>query len=92
MRVHFAAEHALELELAHASFELAGVAFDVARRRLVVLDLGQLEQLRRIADSITGAIEFAELGDQPRALAPEFLGALGRAPDGGVLQLAADLF
>jgi hypothetical protein len=90
--VHLAAKHALELELAHPGFELAGVAFNVARRRLIVLALGQFEQLRRVADCIAGAIEFGELADQPRALAPEFLGALRRAPDGGIFQLAADLF
>jgi hypothetical protein len=48
--------------------------------------------LRRIAHGIAGAIEFAELGDQPRALTPQLLGAFRRAPDGGILQLAADLF
>jgi hypothetical protein len=48
--------------------------------------------LRRIAHGIAGAIDFAKLGDQPRALAPQLLGAFGRAPDGGILQLAADLF
>jgi hypothetical protein len=90
--VHLAAEHALELEPAHAGFELAGVALDIARRRLIVLALGQIEQLRRVADRIAGAIEFGELGDQARAFAPEFLGALRRAPDGGILQLAADFF
>jgi hypothetical protein len=92
VRIHLAAEHALELELAHAGFELPGVAFDVARRGLIVLDLGQLEQLRCIADRRAGAIEFAKFADQARTLAPEFLGTLGGAPDGGVLQLAADLF
>jgi hypothetical protein len=90
--VHLAAKHALELELAHSGFELAGIAFDVARRRLIVLALCQLEQLRRVADGVAGAIEFGKLADQPRALAPEFLGAFGRAPDAGILQLAADLF
>jgi hypothetical protein len=90
--VHLAAKHALELELAHAGFELAGVAFDIARRRFIVLALGQIEQLRRVTDRIAGAIEFGELGEQTCALAPEFLGALGRAPDGGILQLAADFF
>jgi len=71
---------------------LTGIAFDLARRGLVVFALGQLEQLRGIADGAAGAIEFAQFADQPRAFAPELLGALGCAPDGGVLQLAADFF
>jgi hypothetical protein len=48
--------------------------------------------LRRIAHGIAGAIEFAEFGNQARALTAQLLGAFGRAPDGGILQLAADLF
>jgi hypothetical protein len=48
--------------------------------------------LRRIAHGVAGAIEFAQVGDQARALASQLLGAFGRAPDGGILQLAADLF
>jgi hypothetical protein len=43
MRVHLPAEHALELELAHVSLERAGIAFDIACRRLIVLAFGQLE-------------------------------------------------
>ena len=90
VRIHLAAEHALELEPAHTGLELTGIAFDLARRGLIVLELGQFEQLRRIADRMSGAIEFRKLGDQPRALAPELLGTLGCAPDCRVLQLAAD--
>jgi hypothetical protein len=90
--IHLAAEHALELELAHAGLELSGVALDVARRGLIVLALGQLEQLRRIAYRAAGAIEFAQVADQPRTLATQLLGAFGRIPDGGILQLAADFF
>jgi hypothetical protein len=90
MGIHLAAEHALELELAHAGLELAGVALDVARSGLVVFTFRHFKQLRRIADRAAGAIEFAQVADQPRPLAPEFLGTFGRVPDRGVLQLAAD--
>jgi hypothetical protein len=92
VRVHLTAEHALELELTHAGFELPGIALDLARRGLIILGFGQLQQLRRIADGVTGAIELLKLGDQPGALAAELLGTLGCAPDGRVLQLAADFF
>jgi len=48
--------------------------------------------LRRIVHGIAGTVEFAEIRRQARALASQLLGAFGRAPDGGILQLAADLF
>ncbi len=48
VRVHLAAKHALELELAHLRLEPLRVALDVARGGLVALALGQLQQLRRI--------------------------------------------
>jgi hypothetical protein len=48
--------------------------------------------LRRIVHRIAGAIEIGQFADQARALTSQLLGALGRAPDGGILQLAADLF
>ncbi len=43
VRVHLAAEHALELELAHVGFELAGVALDFGGHAFVVLALGEIE-------------------------------------------------
>ena len=43
VRIHLAAEHALEFELAHVGFELARVALDFARHALVVLALGEIE-------------------------------------------------
>jgi hypothetical protein len=89
VRVHLAAEHALELEPPHAGFERARVALDVARRGLIVLALRQLEQLRGIADGGVGAIELLDLIRQARALAPELLGAPGRAPDSRLFQFAA---
>jgi hypothetical protein len=90
VQVHLAAEHALEFELAHLRLERAGVAFDVARRGFVVLALGQLEQLARVADGGVGAIELLELRAQARAFAPEFLRPVRCAPDLRVLQFARD--
>jgi hypothetical protein len=77
VRVHLAAEHALELELAYAGLEFAGVAFDIARRGLIALAFRQFQQLCGITDGAAGAIDLAQLAYQPRALAPELLGAFG---------------
>jgi hypothetical protein len=92
VRVHLAAEHARELEIAHLRFERSGVALDGARRGLVIVELGELQQLRGIAQPTAGAIELLELGGEACALAPELLGTLGRAPDGRILELAVDFF
>jgi hypothetical protein len=61
VRVHLAAEHALEFQPPNASFECVGVALDIARRGLVVLAFGEIEQFGRIADSGMRAVEFLEL-------------------------------
>ena len=54
-----------------------------------MLAFRQLEQLRSIADGGIGAIELLDLAGKARALTPELLGTLGRAPDGRVFQFAA---
>jgi hypothetical protein len=92
VRIHLAAKHALEFQTAHAGFERARIAFDIARGGLVVLAFGQLEQLRRIADRVVGAVELVEFRAQARTLAPELLGALGCAPDRRVFEFAAYFF
>jgi hypothetical protein len=92
VRVHLAAEHALELQTPYAGFECVGFALDIARRGFVVFTLGELEQLGRVADGGVGAIEFLELCRKPRTLFPELLGTLGRAPDGWVFEFAAYFF
>jgi hypothetical protein len=48
--------------------------------------------LCRIAQPAAGSIELLELGRQARAFASQFLGTPGITPDGGFLELAADLF
>jgi hypothetical protein len=90
--VHFTAKHALEFQPAHAGLERAGFALDVTRGEFIVLALGQVEQLCRIADRGIGVIEFREFRGQPRALAPQLLGAIGCAPDGGILEFARYFF
>jgi hypothetical protein len=88
--VHFPAEHALELELAHTGLKSRGVALDVLGCGLVVFELCEIEQLGGIGDGGLCAVELLELGAQARALFSELLGALGCAPDSRVLQLAVD--
>jgi hypothetical protein len=43
VRIHLAAKHALELELAHVGLELGGIALDFSRDGLVVLAFGEIE-------------------------------------------------
>jgi hypothetical protein len=92
VRIHLAAKHALEFQAAYAGLERAGVAFDIARGGFIVLTFGQIQQLRRIADRIVGAIELVELAAQPGALATELLGTLGCAPDRRVFEFEVYFF
>jgi hypothetical protein len=90
VRIHLAAEHALEFQAAHVGLERADIALDRAGGRLVALELSELEQLRGIAERGADAVELLELGRQARTLAPQLLGPRGVAPDRRVLELAAD--
>jgi hypothetical protein len=90
--IHLAAEHAPELELAHAGFELRDLLLDVADGGGVILGLGQFEQLGGVREGGARGIELFEVGAQPRALAPEFLRPLGVVPDILLLEFADDLF
>jgi hypothetical protein len=92
VRVHLAAEHALEFQPAYAGLERAGIALYVACGRLIVLAFGQLQQLRRVADRGIGAVELGEFGGQASAFATQLLGALGCTPDGRILEFEAYLF
>jgi hypothetical protein len=90
--IHLAAEHALQLELAHVAFEVARLALDVAGRALIVLAFCELEQLGGVGYALCRAIDLLELGRQACAFLAEQLCAIRRGPDGGILELAADLF
>jgi hypothetical protein len=92
VRVHLAAEHALEFQAPYAGFECVGFALDIARRGFIVFAFRELKQLGRVADGGMGAIEFLELCRKPRTLFAELLGTLRRAPDGRVFELAAYFF
>src|SRR5207253_11396735 len=65
------------------------VALAVARGGFVARAFRELEQLGGLGDCLRGTIDLAGVGSQPRALAPELLGALRVRPDGRVLELAS---
>jgi len=88
VRVHLAAEHAPQLEMAHLAFELLCVALDVARRTLIALAGSELEQLAGITDALGGAVDLGDLRAQAGAFAPELLRARGIGPHRCILQLA----
>jgi hypothetical protein len=88
--IHLTAEHALEFEFAHVRFESSGLALDIARGGLIVLELCELEQRSSVAQLRADAIELLELRGQPRALASELLRPSAVAPYRGFLELAAD--
>jgi hypothetical protein len=92
VRIHLAAEHALELEVAHLPFETLRVALDFLRGALVAFGRGELEQLRGISNAAAGAVDLADVARQPGALAPELLGPCRVGPHRRILQLAPDLF
>ena len=74
--------------MAHVGLKALRVALDVARGSLIVLRLGELQQLGGVADALGGAIDLPDITAQACALASEFLRAGGIGPYEGVLQLA----
>jgi hypothetical protein len=92
VRVHFAAEHALQLEAAHLPFEPLRIPFDVSGGGLVALPLGQLQELRRTGDALGRAIDLRDVGAEAGALFTELLRPLRLRPNGGVLELPRYLF
>jgi hypothetical protein len=75
VRVHLAAEHALEFEPAYGALQLAPFLLQVAGGALIPFRFGQLKQLRGIRDALLGARDLADVGTQARTFAPELLGA-----------------
>jgi hypothetical protein len=57
--------------------QAAGVAFDVARRGLILFAFGQFEDLGSVADTFADEVEFLDLARQACALAPQFLRPFG---------------
>jgi hypothetical protein len=91
VRVHLAAEHALELQPANVCLEPLGILPDVPRGGLVALPLGQLQQLFRVADALGGAIDLRDVGGEAGSLLAQLLGAFRLRPDGRVLELPSYL-
>ncbi len=91
MRVHLAGEHALELEARDRGLDLADVRLHGAHHALVGVRLGEFEQLGGFVEPglqlVEGADDRLELG----ALTAEFLGAVGLAPDGRILEFPQHL-
>jgi hypothetical protein len=92
MRIHLAAEHALELEPAHGSLEARPLLLELDRSRLVAFGFCHGEQLEGIARAIAGAVEVGELGAQADAFLAQLLGAPRLRPDLRVFELAAYFF
>jgi len=85
-------KHASQFEAANVGLEPLGVIVDIARGGFVALAFRQLEKLRRIGDSLSGAFDLACIGRQTCPFATELLGALRLGPYGGIFQLARYLF
>jgi hypothetical protein len=90
VRIHLAAEHALQLEVTDLVLEGCGIALDGARGGFVVLAFRQLQQLLGIGDALGAGVELGELGAQACAFAPQLLGFVRLVPDAGIFQLAID--
>jgi hypothetical protein len=83
-------EHALQLEIAHASLDGLGVALYVCSGGGVVLALCEIEQLSGVGDGLGCAVELGQLGGELGALAPQLLRLVGFLPDRRVFQLPID--
>jgi hypothetical protein len=87
-RIHLAAEHPLEFDLADEFLDLRDVALDLGRSRGVVLRLREFEQLDRIAHCGCGSVDRFEFLRELGAFLAQLLRALGLRPDGGLFELA----
>jgi hypothetical protein len=92
VRIHLAAEHALQLEVTDLVLEGGRIALDVTRGGFVVLAFRQLEQLFGIGDAFGGGVELGQLGAQACAFAPQLLGLVRLVPQTRVFELTADFF
>jgi hypothetical protein len=88
VRIHLAAEHAPQLELAHAVLEFGGLALQIAEGTGIVLRLGEFEELGRVAERGQCAVEAADVLREPRTRLAQGLRAVRIVPDVRQLQLA----
>jgi predicted membrane metal-binding protein len=91
VRVHLAAEHALELEAADLLLQPRGVLLDIARRGFIAFALGQLEQLGGVIDALGGAIDVRQVGREACPFLAELLRAIRLRPDRRILELPSYL-
>jgi hypothetical protein len=92
VRIHFPAEHALELDLADLCLELGQVRFDPGEGRRIVFGFGHLEQFERVGNGMFRPVELGQLLFELGALAPQLLGAFRLVPDVRSLELQAYFF
>jgi hypothetical protein len=92
MRIHLAAEHALELQLFDATRVTLDIGDDRVRGVLVVFHLDEFQQLAgaveafgQFADAVDGLVE-------QRTFAAQRLRACGIVPDIGAFEFAVDFF
>ena len=90
--VHLAGEHALELQLLHVGLVLVQVGDHGQGGVLVLLGLGQLQQLGGIVQAIEHRGDAAHGLFQAGTFAAQVLGVLGVVPDVGAFQLPRYFF
>jgi hypothetical protein len=91
VRVHFAREHALELELGDLAIDSAEVGLDGLRGARVGFGLREFEQFARFRQAGAKLVECADDAFQLGAFASEFLGPFRLLPDGGIFEFPQDL-
>jgi len=89
--VHFAREHAPELETRQQGFEAFEVMAYLGESLRVVLLGGEIIQLRRVPETRRQLVERVDDLFQASAFLSQRLGAFGLVPDVGLLEFASDL-
>jgi hypothetical protein len=92
MRVHFARKHAAELEELDLLRHGLDHADDIVDRAGVRFLLRELVELGGLVETLLDAVQGCDDGVELGALEPQVLRTLGSGPDGGILELAVDLF
>jgi hypothetical protein len=92
VRVHLAAEHTLQLELANLRLDVRQITLDFARRRLVILGFGEFQEFYGVCDRAERRVHLFDVVGEPGTLATEFLGFVRLLPDGRVFEFATYFF
>jgi hypothetical protein len=91
VRVHFAGEHALELEPLDLLLEPADVLLDRRDGSRIPFGLGEFQQFASLLEAFLDPVECPDDRLELRALATELLRLLGLLPDRGVFEFPQDL-